>query len=59
MARCPFIDPAYELSMTVPCPVCGDLGEFTDEPKCIATPAEVAEIMVGPSAERATVGGEK
>lgn len=33
-ARCPFIDPKFELDPDTPCPVCGGLGHIDSEIDC-------------------------
>jgi hypothetical protein len=35
MAKCPFIDPLFDIEMDEPCPVCGMLGHINSEDKCV------------------------
>lgn len=34
--KCPFDDAGYSLDINVPCPVCGDLGDFKGDSKCVS-----------------------
>lgn len=33
--KCPFENPEFQININDPCPVCGMLGNFTDEDKCV------------------------
>jgi hypothetical protein len=45
MARCPFIDPEYELEDHMPCPVCGMFGggPTDDEDKCVGDAVDTGD----------------
>jgi hypothetical protein len=50
MARCPFINPDFDLEIHEPCPVCGMTGEWCDDAsKCVGegtgAGADLKEIL--------------
>ena len=47
MARCPFIDPEYELEDHKPCPVCGMLGggPTDEEDKCVGNVVDTVDEL--------------
>jgi hypothetical protein len=49
---CPFDNPAFELSVTTPCPVCGDLGDPSDAPSNCKSPVGAIAALPVPEAPK-------
>lgn len=46
MAKCPFLDPNFDLEIDEPCPVCGDLGNWCDDAsKCVGDKVDAGDDL--------------
>ena len=48
MARCPFIDPTFDLELDEPCPVCGvtrHLSDWNDGAKCVGNVVDTGDDL--------------
>ncbi len=45
MAKCPFLDPNFDLEVDDPCPVCGMLGGWGAEDKCVGNIVDTGDEM--------------
>jgi len=48
MAKCPFIDPDFDIGIEEPCPVCGTtgrLGDWNDGDKCVGNVVDTTDEL--------------